>query len=49
MENYLFFLILAIIIIGQIIIITFGSIAFNCYKYYGLRPIHWGISVNYIY
>jgi hypothetical protein len=41
--NYLFQLCVAMIFIGQIIIVTFGSIAFGLYPNFGLVPAQWGI------
>jgi Ca2+ transporting ATPase len=41
-----FILIVAIIFAIQVILVTFGGVAFGVYPYYGLRPIHWLISVH---
>ena len=41
----MFLVIIAGIICLQIVIVTFGSIAFGVYKFYGLRIEHWLISV----
>jgi len=47
MDNMLFFLIIAIILFGQIILITFAGIAFSCYTYYGLTIEQWLICVGF--
>ena len=43
--NILFPVIVLIIFILQIILVTFAGYAFGVYNYFGLHPIHWGISV----
>lgn len=35
--NKIFLAIIAFVILAQAVIVTFGGIAFNCYKYYGLN------------
>jgi len=47
MDNMLFFIIIAIILFGQIILITFAGIAFSCYTYYGLTIEQWLICVGF--
>ena len=47
MDNMLFFLIIAIILVGQIILVTFAGIAFSCYSYYGLTIEQWLICVGF--
>jgi Ca2+ transporting ATPase len=44
-NNWLFLAIVAAIISLQILLITFGSIAFGVYAYYGLTIQQWLISV----
>ncbi|CAD8132398.1 unnamed protein product [Paramecium pentaurelia] len=44
-NNPLFILIVFFIIILQIILVTFGSLAFSCYSYYGLTIQQWVISL----
>lgn len=44
-RNPLFFLIIGIILGGQIILITFAGIAFNCYSYFGLTVEQWFICI----
>lgn len=46
--NWLFPAIVIIIFILQIILVTFGGLAIGVYKFYGLHPIHWAISVTMI-
>jgi hypothetical protein len=46
-RNYMFGVILTIIVAGQIIIVTFGSISFSCYNYYGLRIEQWLICFGF--
>jgi Ca2+ transporting ATPase len=29
----------------QLLLITFAGSAFGVYSFYGLQPVHWGISV----
>lgn len=41
----LFLAILGIILVLQILLVTFAGVAFGVYSYYGLHPIHWLISV----
>lgn len=41
----MFLTIIASILVLQIIIVTFGSIAFGVYRFYGLTIQHWLISV----
>ncbi|CAK60404.1 unnamed protein product (macronuclear) [Paramecium tetraurelia] len=44
-NNLMFVLIVFFIIILQIILVTFGSLAFSCYSYYGLTIQQWVISL----
>jgi Ca2+ transporting ATPase len=53
-RNALFFIILILIILLQCLIVTHGSIAFHCYKWYddntggaGLHPYQWLICVGF--
>ena len=41
----MFLTIIASIVVLQIIIVTFGSLAFGVYRFYGLTIQHWMISV----
>ena len=43
--NLLFPAIVLIILVMQIILVTFAGFAFGVYTYFGLHPAHWGISV----
>lgn len=48
--NSLFLMIVAIIIVSQVILVTFGGIVFMCYvhgPYYGLTPTQWLICIGF--
>lgn len=44
----MFIVIVFTIVILQILLLTFAGSAFGVYKYYGLHPLQWLISVNFI-
>lgn len=47
-KNNLFLIIVLIIIISQVILVTFGNIVFNCYSHgphYGLTFVQWMICI----
>ena len=46
--NWLFPAIVLIILVLQIILVTFAGFAFGVYSYFGLHPAHWGMSVIFI-
>ena len=45
-NNRLFFVILAIILLGQAVIVTFTGFAFGLYPYYGLNGQQWYLILN---
>jgi magnesium-transporting ATPase (P-type) len=46
LRSKLFCIIIFVIIVLEILIITFGGRFFQVYQYYGLNPIQWVISVG---
>ncbi len=46
-NSWLFPVIVATIFVLQIIIVTFGGLAFNVYMYYGLDIYQWLLSVGF--
>jgi Ca2+ transporting ATPase len=44
-KNWLFLLVVLLIVCLQIVIVTFGSVAFSLYSYYGLTLTQWFICV----
>jgi len=46
-RNGLFLVIVTVIIGAQLVIVTFGSVAFHCYKHYGLSVIQWLIVLGF--
>lgn len=44
-KNWMFLVIVLVIIVLQVVLVTFGSLAFGVYKYYGLSIYHWLICV----
>lgn len=41
----MFIAIIGIIMVLQIILVTFAGSAFGVYPFFGLHPVHWAISV----
>jgi hypothetical protein len=44
-KNLLFCIVVGGAAIVQVLIVTFGSVAFELYPYYGLKPMQWVMSV----
>lgn len=44
----MFLVIIMVIVVLQIILVTFGSIAFGVYRFYGLTIYHWLICVVFV-
>ena len=45
-SNPLFLIVVVVVTILQILIVTFGSVAFELYPFYGMKPIQWMMSVR---
>lgn len=47
-RNWLFLVIVLLIVCLQVVIVTFGSVAFELYSYYGLTLMQWLICVTFV-